>query len=378
MHENPLRIGIIGASPTLGWARHSHLPAVRALPEYQMAAGCAVATASTGIMITRAAMSCRHAVSLLAALLIASSGTGAIAQAYPSRTVRIMVGYTPGGFVDIVARLIAPKMSESMHSSVIVDNRPGAGANLAAELLSKSPPDGYTALIVNTALPISAAIYRRLNYDALRDLAPVGLVANSSHLLIVHPSLPVRSAKDLIALARARPGQLNFASGGLGTSTHLPGELLKSLAGIDMVHIPYKGGADAATAVVTGEASMYFSGISVGLPLAKAGRVRSIAVTTRQRSSIAPEIPTMEESGVPGFEDSLWAGIFVPAGTPTAIVARLNAEILKALDAPDVRERLASIGAEPYGSTPEQLGTRLKGAIDKYGKIVRAIGLRRD
>lgn len=318
------------------------------------------------------------AMGLRAVFALATFSAIAAEQPYPSRTIRLLVGFTPGGFIDIVARLIAPKMSESMRGSVIVENRPGAGANLAAELVARAPPDGYIALIVNNALPISAATYRKLNYDATRDLAPVALVANSSHLLIVHPSLPVRTARDLIALAKARPGQLNFASGGQGSGTHLTGELLKSLAGIDIVHIPYKGGADAATAVVTGEASMYFSGISVGLPLARAGRVTSIAVTTRQRSAIAPDIPTLEEAGVPGYEESLWAAVFVPAGTPKAIVARLNAEILKALEGTDVRARLASLGAEPYGSTPEQLGARLEAAIEKYGRIVRAVGIRSD
>lgn len=318
------------------------------------------------------------AAALVAAFSFSTSLAISAEQPYPNRTIRVLVGFTPGGYIDIVARLIAPKMSESMRGSVIVENRAGAGANLAAELVARAAPDGYTALIVNNALPISATTYRKLNYDATRDLAPVAMVAISSHLLIVHPSLPVRTAKELIALAKTRPGQLNFASGGQGSGTHLAGELLKLLGGVDIVHIPYKGGADAATAVVTGEASMYFSGVSVGLPLARAGRVRAIAVTTRQRSAIAPDVPTLEEAGVPGYDESLWAAIFVPAGTPKAIVARLNAEILKALEGPDVRERLASLGAEPVGSTPEQLGARLEAAIEKYGRIVRAVGIRSD
>ncbi len=319
-----------------------------------------------------------HLARLLTAIVLALLGADAIAQGYRDRPMRILVGYTPGGTIDIVARLLAPKISGFLGQSVIVDNRPGAGANVAAEVVAKAAPDGYTALIANPALAISATAYRKLNYDAVRDLAPVALVANSCHLLIVHPSLPVGSVKDLIALAKAKPRHLNFSSGGQGTATHFPGELLKSMAGIEMVHIPYKSGEAAATAILTGEVAMYFSGIAVGLPLAKAGRVRALAVTTRQRSAVAPDIPTMEESGLPGFETSLWAAIFVPAGTPKAIIVRLNAEILKALDSPDLRERLASIGAEPFGSTPEQLGSYLQSEIEKYGKIVRAIGMKID
>lgn len=318
-----------------------------------------------------------HSAYVLAALLpIVASGAGA--QEYPGRPVRLLIGYAPGGTVDIVARIVMPKVSEALGQSVIVDNRGGAGGNIATEMCAKAAPDGYTALMVNPALAISASAYRKLNYDALRDLAPVGLVANSSHLLIVHPSLPVRSVKDLIALAKARPGELNFSSAGQGNADHLPGEMLKSMAGIDIVHIPYKGGSLAAADVVSGQVAMYFSGIAVGLPLAKSGRVRALAVTTKQRSPIAPDIPTMEESGVPGFETSLWTALFVPAATPKPIIARLNAETLKALDAPEMRDRLAAIGAVPYGSTPERLGSFLQSEIEKYGRVVRAIGLKID
>jgi tripartite-type tricarboxylate transporter receptor subunit TctC len=304
--------------------------------------------------------------------------TGTFAQDYPNRPIRMVVGFVPGGTVDIVARLMAPKMSQSLNVPVVLDNRPGAGANIAVEQVARSTPDGYTLFMANPALAISASAYRKLNYDAERDLAPVGLVATSCHLLIIHPSLPVRSIKQLIALAKARPGQLNFSSGGTGNSDHLPGEMLKGMAGIDMVHIPYKGGAPAAADVVSGQVLMYFSGIAVGLPLAKSGRVRGLAVTTKTRATIAPEYPTMDESGVPGFETALWTALFAPANTPRPIVMKLNAEILKALQSADLKERLAQIGAEPSGSSPEKAALYLHDEIEKYGKVARAINLKID
>ncbi len=312
------------------------------------------------------------------ALLMLAFVAGAGAQDFPNRPSRMFIGFVPGGTVDIVARLVAPKMAQSMGQGMVVDNRPGAGGNIAVEQVAKAVPDGYTLVLTNPSLAISASVYRKLSYDAERDLAPVGLVANSCHLLIIHPSLPVRTVKDLIALAKARPGQLNFSSGGTGNSDHLPGEMLKAMAGIDMVHIPYKGGAPAAADVISGQVAMYFSGIAVGLPLAKAGRVRGIAVTTLTRSQIAPEYPTMDESGVPGFETALWMALFAPAGTPRPVIMKLNAEVMKALDSPDLKERLIQIGAEPYGSTPEKAAAYLHTEIEKYGKLVRAINLKID
>ena len=319
----------------------------------------------------------KHGIQYSAWLALAFVASAA-AQDYPNRPIRMLVGFVPGGTVDIVARLVAPKLAQSMNVGVVVDNRPGAGANIAVEQVAKAPPDGYTLFMANPALAISASVYRKLAYDAERDLVPIGLVANSCHLLIVHPSLPVRSITDLITLAKARPGQLNFSSGGTGNSDHLPGEMLKAMAGIDMVHIPYKGGAPAAADVVAGQVSMYFSGIAVGLPLAKAGRVRGLAVTTKTRASIAPEYPTMDESGVPGFETALWTALFAPANTPRPIILKLNAEIMKALDSADLKERLAAIGAEPFGSTPEKAGSYLHGEIEKYGRVARAINLKID
>lgn len=310
---------------------------------------------------------------ILAAWLCSPAAHG---QNYPTRVIRILVGFTPGGTTDVVARVIAQKMSEGFKQSVVIDNRPGAGANIAAELAAKAPPDGYTILAVNPGLAISATLYAKLGYNALRDLAPVARIADSSHLLIVHPSLPARNIKELIALAKARPGQLNFSSSGVGNADHFAGELFNSMAGIKVVHVPYKGGAQAAQDTVTGQVSMYFSGILVGLPLAKTGKVRALAVATAKRSPLAPEIPTIAEAGLPGYEMTLWNAIFAPAATPKDIIGRLNAEILKALQSHDVQERLAALGAAPGGGSPEDLGAYFRSEVEKFGKIVRALGLK--
>ena len=300
------------------------------------------------------------------------------ATSFPSRPIRILVGFTPGGTTDVVARIVAHRMSENLGRGVIIENRPGAGANIAAEVTAKSTPDGYTIVAVNPGLAISASAYRKLGYNALRDLAPVARIADSSHLLVVHPSLPVKTIRDLIALAKAKPGALYFSSAGLGNADHFAGELFKSIAHVNMVHVPYKGGAQAAQDTVTGEVSMYFSGILVGLPLAKAGRVRAIAVATKTRSPVAPDIPTIAESGLPDYEMALWNAAFAPAQTPPEIIGRLNAEILKALSAQDVRERLLGAGAAPTGTTPEALGAYFRSEVEKFAKVVKAIDLKLD
>jgi tripartite-type tricarboxylate transporter receptor subunit TctC len=298
--------------------------------------------------------------------------------AYPSKPIRVLIGFTPGGTIDVIGRILAQKLTDLLGQPVVIENRPGAGANIAAEVVAKSAPDGYTLLEVNPGLAVSATAYRHLKYDAMKDLAPVSQIAIAPHVLIVHPSLPVKSVKDLVALAKSRPGQLNFASGGPGNSDHLAGELFKSMAHIDIVHVPYKGGVQAASDVANGEVSMYFPGLSTAWLLTKSGKVRALAVTTATRSVFEPDWPTMAEAGLPGYEHVLWAALFAPAGTPKEIVTRLNAEIQKALAMPDVRERIMAVGAEPGGSSPERLGALLKNEIEKYGKLIRAIGLRID
>jgi tripartite-type tricarboxylate transporter receptor subunit TctC len=320
----------------------------------------------------------RANLSTKAIVAIAGILTCIVAQAqqpYPSKPLRMLIGFVPGGTTDVVARVIGPKLHELLGQPVIVDNRPGAGANIAADMAAKSTPDGYTLLFVNAGLAVSASIYRHLKYDAMRDLAPVLEVAVSPHVLTIYPLLPVKSVKDLIALAKSRPGQLNFGSGGTGNSDHLAGELFNYMAGIDIVHVPYKGGTPAIADVASGQIAMYFPAVSTAWLMTKSGKVRALAVTTAKRSAFEPDLPTMSEAGVPGYEHVMWMSLFAPANTPKNIVARLNADIRKILAMPDIRERLAVMGVEPTGSSAEQLEAMLKSEIEKYGRIARAIGL---
>ena len=310
------------------------------------------------------------------AILALSCPCFALAQQYPAKPVRLVVGFTAGASIDIVARAIGQRMGESIGQQVVVDNRPGAGSNIGAEIVAKSPPDGYTILIVNNALAVSHTLYAKLSYDALRDLTPVSQVSAMPHLLGVHPSLPAKNIKELIALAKAKPGMLSFASSGVGVSDHIAGELFKYMTGIKMVHVPYKGGPQAATDVASGQVDMWFGGLPSIMPFVKSGRVRALAVTSLQRSPALPDVPTMNEAGVPGYEVILWYGIFAPAATPREIVQRLNAEIGKAQDAPDVRERFATLGLTAVHTSPEQFEKFFRAEIEKWGKVVKAAGLK--
>jgi len=269
-------------------------------------------------------------------------------------------------------------MSEGLGQQVIFENRPGAGGNIGAEFIAKSPADGYALLYANTGLAVAVSAYEKLGYDALRDLVPVGQAVAGPHLLIVNLALPVQSVKDLIALAKAKPRGYNVASSGSGNSDHFAYELFRSMTGAEMVHIPYKGGGQATVDVISGQMAAYFSGMAGGLPHVRAGKVRGLAVTTAQRSQIAPDIPTMVEAGVPGYEHVLWNAVLAPAGTPNNVVARLDAELAKAVNAPELRERFATLGVEPFSRNAEQMTVYLKAEVDKYGKIVRAIGLKID
>jgi tripartite-type tricarboxylate transporter receptor subunit TctC len=310
------------------------------------------------------------------AVLALSSPCFALAQQYPAKPVRLVVGFTAGASIDIVARAIGQRMGESLGQQVVVDNRPGAGSNIGAEIVAKSPPDGYTILIVNNALAVSHTLYAKLSYDALRDLTAVSQVSAMPHLLGVHPSLPANNIKELIALAKAKPGMLSFASSGVGVSDHIAGELFNYMTGIKMVHVPYKGGPQAATDVASGQVDMWFGGLPSIMPFVKSGRVRALAVTSLQRSPALPDVPTMNEAGVPGYEVILWYGIFAPAATPREIVQRLNAEISKAQDAPDVRERFATLGLTAVHTSPEQFEKFFRAEIEKWGKVVKAAGLK--
>ncbi len=314
----------------------------------------------------------------VAATVAALLPAAAFAQAFPAKPVRMVIGFPAGSSSDVVGRLVAQKMSDGLGQQVIFENRPGAGGNIGAEFIAKSPADGYSLLYANTGLAVAVSAYEKLGYDALRDLVPVGQAVAGPHLLIVNLGLPVQSVKDLIALAKAKPRGYNVASSGNGNSDHFAYELFRSMTGAEMVHIPYKGGGQATVDVISGQMAAYFSGMAGGLPHVRAGKVRGLAVTTAQRSPIAPDIPTMVEAGVPGYEHVLWNAVLAPAGTPNNVVARLDAELAKAVNAPELRERFATLGVEPYSRNSEQMTVYLKAEVDKYGKIVRAIGLKID
>ena len=297
-------------------------------------------------------------------------------QGYPAKPVRIVVGFSAGSTTDLIGRVLATKMSEGLGQPVVSDNRPGAGGNIAAELIAKASPDGHSVLLANAGIATGATAYVKLNFNALRDFAPVSQVSATPHILVMHPSLPPKSVKELIAFIRARPGELNFSSTGHGNSDHLAAELFSYMTGLKMVHVTYKGGPQALGDVTTGQIAMYFAGVPVALPFVKAGRVRAMGVTGAKRSPVLPDVPTIAEAGVPGYEHILWSMLLVPAATPKDIVARLDREAVKALEAADVRERYAGMGVEPAPSTPERAGAYLKSETDKYAKVVKAIGLK--
>jgi tripartite-type tricarboxylate transporter receptor subunit TctC len=296
---------------------------------------------------------------------------GAAAQAFPAKPVKIVVPWTPGGGVDTLARVLQPKLSEGLGQPVVVENKPGATGAIGVDSVAKSPPDGYTLIIGSPGpMVVSAILNPKLPYQPLRDFAPVTMGVQISNILVVSPSLPVNSVADLVAMARAQPGKLTFASSGVGSSLHLAGELLKLLAKVDILHVPYKGTAPAVADVVGGQTSMLFSDPSA-LPLVKAGKLRALAQSTAKRSASMPDVPTVAESGVPGFEVINWYAFFAPAGTPEPVIARLNAELVKALNAPDIKARLVGAGQDPSPSTPQQLGTLLKDDIALWTRVVQ-------
>jgi tripartite-type tricarboxylate transporter receptor subunit TctC len=322
----------------------------------------------------------RTALHLCAALIAGAWIASAAAQtAYPSRPLRLVSPFPPGGVVDTVSRVVAQKLSESLGQPVVVENKVGAGGNIAAEFVSKAVPDGYTLLMGSIAThAINVSLYSRMPYDAERDFAPVSLAATNTNLVVVNPSFPVRSIAELIVYAKANPGKLNYGTAGSGTAQHLAGELFKTTAGIDMVHVPYKGAAPGISDLLAGQIPLMFVDISISLPHVRAGRLRALAVTAGKRVPQLPEVPAVAESGMLGFEVNAWFGVFVPAGTPREIVNRLNADIVRGLAAPDVRERLLALGVEPVTSTPEQFAAFVKSEIAKWGRIVKISGARAD
>jgi tripartite-type tricarboxylate transporter receptor subunit TctC len=297
------------------------------------------------------------------------------AQNFPVKPVRIIIGFSAGSSTDTVARVIAQKLNQSWGQPVIIENRVGAGGNIAAEVVAKASADGYTLLFANNGLAISATLYRKLPYDAERDLEAVTQVTAMPHVLLANQNLAANSIKELVALAKSKPGQLSFGSAGTGNSDHMAGELFKYLAGIDLAHVPYKGGPQALTDTVNGQVSMYFGGLPVALPMVKAGRVKALGTSGAKRSPALPDVPTIAEAGVPGYEVSLWYGLLAPARTPKDIVAKISADVARALKSPETQERFNTLGVETVGSTPDQFSGFIKSELGKWGKVVKATGI---
>ncbi len=311
----------------------------------------------------------------LAAVALALCAGIALAQPYPSKPIRLIVPFPPGGATDIVGRAFAQKLSEQLGQPVIVDNKPGAGGTIGSDLAAKAPADGYTLLMATTSThSIAPSLYASLPYDPLRDFAPISHIADSTNLLVVGAMVPAKDARELIALAKAQPGKLTFASSGSGTIVHLTAELFNSMAGIQMTHVPYKGTALAVPDIMSGQVTMIFDNIVSAQPGLKTGKVRALAVTGTRRTPLAPDLPTVAESGLPGFASDTYFGLFAPAGTPKAIVDKLNADANKVLAQPDFRERLAGLGADTAGGTPEAFATLSRTERDKWAKVVKASG----
>jgi tripartite-type tricarboxylate transporter receptor subunit TctC len=312
------------------------------------------------------------------ALLTASLSAPAVGQGgYPVKPVRLVVGQAPGGATDVVARLISARLGEHLGQSVVVENRTGAAGSIGASFVAKSAPDGYNLLVVSSSYAINPSLYPDLPFDPVKDLAPVSLIAEAPFLLVVHPSLPVKSVKELVAFGKARPGTLNFGSGGNGSSGHLAGELFRMLSGVNMVHVPYKGAGPALVDVIAGQIHLTFGSVLSSLGHVKSGRLRALGVTGAKRSSGAPELPTIAEAGVKGYQTTTWYGMLAPAGTPTAVTNRLSGDVKKAVEAPDVRNRILADGAEPAGSSPTQFQEHLASEMKRAAEIVKRAGIAR-
>jgi len=315
---------------------------------------------------------------LSAFFLLAASGAAWCAD-YPVKPVRMVIPIGPGSSMDITGRVLAQKMNESWNQPVIVDNRPGAGGNIGADVVAKAPTDGYTVLFASSSVAISHSAYRKLPYNALRDLEPVTQISSRGNVLVVHPSLPVDSVKALIAYARARPNQLSFGSGGgNGSSDHLVGELFNLLAGVRITHVPYKSGPQAMNDLLNGQLQTYFGGIPVNLPMIRAGKLKPLAVSLGQRSPLLPDVPTMIEAGVPGYEVNVWYGLFAPGGTPRHVVARIAADVSRQLKSPNFQERLTALGVDAAGTTPAEFKALFAREVATWAKVVKAAAITLD
>lgn len=311
----------------------------------------------------------------LLAALMALSASQACAQAYPNRPIRWIIADSAGGNVDILGRIVAEGLTQTLGQQVVVDNRTGAGGNIGADIAAKSPPDGYTMFMVATTQAVNVSLYKKLSYDLLRDFAPVTQVAVAPAVVVVHPAVPVKTLADLVKLAKAKPGKLQYASAGIGTSTFLAPALFKAIAGIDMLHVPYRGGGQALTAMVSGETSLYFSPVATALPFIREGKLRVLAVTTPKRLSLLPESPTIVESGYPAYSSNNWYGLLVPAGTPRQTIATLHKATLAVLNSQALSKRLNDLGFVVTTNTPEELAAFMKSEVQSLGKIMKQTGV---
>ena len=326
-------------------------------------------------MIARTRIQCR-AVTGITLMLAAVGAVAQSAANYPVKPLRLIVGYTPGGNADTLARAVGQKLTQAWGQPVVVENRAGAGTNIGSELAARAPADGYTLFMPTAANAINATLYSKLGYDIVGDFAPITNLAKIPGILIVHPSVPARNVRELIALAKARPGELRHGSTGIGSPHHLSAEIFKSMAGVRMIHVPYKGASPLLTDVIAGHIEVVFMGMASALPHVKSSRLRALAVTSMKRVAAAPEVATIDEQGLPGFDTTSWFGVAVPAGTPRDIVTRLHAAIVRIIALPEVRNPLISEGAEFIGDTPEQFAEFLKADIERWGKAIKASGAR--
>jgi len=324
-------------------------------------------------------MSIARTLVVLAALAAAPIAAPAAEPAYPSRPIRFVIPYPPGGASDVTARLLGAKLTEAWSQQVVIDNRPGANGILALELVARATPDGHTLLMANLGPnAINPGVYSRLPYDAEKSFAPITLTTIVPQVIVGNPNLPIKGLQDMIAAAKAKPGQLKYGHGGNGSANHLAMEMLKSMAGVDIGAIPYKGDAPALTDVIAGQIAFALPTVLAAAPHIKSGRVRALAVTTKKRVAALPEVATVDESGLKGYESVSWGGVMTPAGTPKAVVAKLNAELLRILRQPDVQEKLSGLGAEIVGSSPEEFARYLKAEIGKWSKVAKAAGVKLD
>jgi tripartite-type tricarboxylate transporter receptor subunit TctC len=327
---------------------------------------------SAGRCTTKRGVDMRYSTCLtLAALSLGLASTFAAAQSYPAKPVRVIVPYAAGGGTDTVARFIAQQITPQWGQQMVVDNRPGAGTNIGSEAVVRAPADGYTLLMGGAANAINMTLFRKMPYDTMKDLTPVVLCTIGANVLSAHPSLPAKTVRDIIALAKARPGQLHFASAGIGSSNHMAGELLKMLAKVNIVHVPYKGNTPSMADAVGGHVEMVFSGITATIPFMKSNRLRAIAVSSKKRFPALPDLPTFHESGVPGYESSTWFGLLAPAGTPPAVVTKLNVDVGKILASSEMRDRLLNLGQVAGGDSPEAFGKFIREEIEKYAKLIK-------